>query len=175
MNKDRLVTLCLIIFVAAASRLLPHPVNVTPIAAIALFAGAQFGRGWMAFALPALALLISDAIIGFYAGMWVTYLGFAAIVCIGFALSGKIKPLHVAGASVAGSLAFFLVTNFALWAPHDLYPKSLDGIVQSYVAGLPFLKNSLLGDLFYNALIFGGFALAERKYARLKAAPAPQG
>ena len=42
MNKERLITLTLMILAAAASRLLPHPYNFPPVAAIALFSGAQF-------------------------------------------------------------------------------------------------------------------------------------
>jgi hypothetical protein len=168
MNKDRLITLSLIILAAAASRLLPHPENVAPIAAIALFAGAKFENKALAFAVPALAMLLSDAFIGFYSGMWVTYMAFAAIVCIGFLLRRKQDFSRVALATVAGSVLFFLVTNFALWSSHGLYPQTLDGIMQSYTAALPFFRNSLLGDAFYTALLFGGFALAERRFSRLQ-------
>lgn len=168
MNKERLLTLSLIILAAAASRLLPHPVNVTPIAALGLFAGAQFERKWLAFAVPFAALLLSDLVIGFYPQMWITYLAFAAIVCIGFTLHGRVRPLPVIGASLAGSVVFFVVTNFSLWLPYDLYPKTWEGVVQGYVAGWPYFSHTLLGDLFYAALLFGSFALAERKYTWLR-------
>lgn len=168
MNKERLITLSLIILAAAASRILPHPVNVTPIAALGLFAGAQFERKWLAFAVPLLALFLSDIVIGFYPQMWITYLAFVAIVFIGFRLRGHIRPLPVIGASLASSVSFFLVTNFSLWLPYDLYPKTFEGIVQGYVAGWPYFSHTLLGDLFYVTLLFGGFALAERKYAWLR-------
>ena len=168
MNKERLVTLTLIILAAATSRILPHPDNVAPIAAIALFAGAHFERKWQAFALPIAAMLASDSIIGFYDAMWVTYIGFAAVVCIGFLLRQNKSFLRVLGATIGGSVAFFLISNFALWAHHDLYPHTLEGVMESYAMALPFFRNSLIGDLFYTGLLFGGFALAERKFTPLR-------
>jgi hypothetical protein len=169
MPKERLITLLAIILAAAMSRVMPHPVNVAPITAIALFAGAHFSDRRLAFGVPLMAMLASDVMIGFYSGMWVTYLAFALTVCIGMKLKGRVRPMPVAAASVAGSVLFFLVTNFALWPGHTLYPHTLEGIVQSYAAALPFFQNSLLGDLFYTTLLFGGFALAERRFAPLKA------
>lgn len=168
MNKERLITLSLIILAASASRLLPHPVNVTPIAALALFAGAQFERKWLAFAVPLLALFLSDIVIGFYSQMWVTYAAFAAVALIGFRLRGHVRPLPVIGATLAGSVAFFLISNCALVMHGELYPATWEGMMASYAAALPFFRHTLLGDLFYAALLFGGFALAERKYAWLR-------
>lgn len=168
MNKERLITLSAIVLVAAASRLLPHPANVAPITALALFAGAHFERRWLAFAVPLSAMFLSDIFIGFYDQMWVTYIAFSAVVCIGFALRGRVRALPVVGAALGSSVLFFLVTNFSLWLPYDLYPKTAEGIVAGYVAALPFFAHTLLGDLFYTVLLFGGFAVAERKYVWLR-------
>jgi hypothetical protein len=169
MNKDRLITLTMIILAAAVSRILPHPDNVAPIAAMALFGAAQFERKWLAFAVPLLALLISDAFIGFYEHMYVTYVGFIAVTCIGLLLRGHVKPLPVVGATLGASVAFFLITNCALWIHYDLYPKTLEGVTTGYIAALPLFRNTVIGDLFYSALLFGGFALAERRYLWLRA------
>lgn len=169
MNKERVITLTLIILAAAASRILPHPVNVTPIAAIALFAGAHFTSKLLAFIVPIVAMIISDAIIGFYPQLWVTYIAFAGVVAVGFWLRNRKNITNVAVATVSGSVLFFLVTNFPLWSHYNMYPHTLDGIVQSYTMALPFFRNSLAGDLFYSALLFGGFALAERKFTALQA------
>jgi hypothetical protein len=171
MNKERLAVLTVMILAAAASRLLPHPENVAPIAAIALFAGAQFERKWLAFAVPVAAMLMSDLFIGFYEGMWVTYLGFAVIVCLGFALRGSKGIIPVASATLTGSVFFFLISNCVFLIDHGLYPQTVDGMMQAYTAALPFFRNSLFGDAFYSALLFGGFALAQRKYEWLKVRP----
>src|SRR5215469_7957452 len=64
MNK-RVITLSVIIAVAALCRLLPHPPNVTPIGALALFAGAHFRDRRIAFLLPIAAMFFSDLVIGF--------------------------------------------------------------------------------------------------------------
>ncbi len=170
MNKERLLTLSLIVLVATASRLLPHAPNFTPIAAIALFAGARFEHKWQAFAVPFAALLLSDAVIGFYEWqqMLATYTGFAAVVCLGFLIRGKDSFLPIAAATLNGAVLFFLITNCSLWIHPGLYPATLDGVMQGYVAGIPFFSNTLLSDIFYSLLLFGGFALAERKYPRLR-------
>lgn len=171
MNKERFITLTLIVLAAAASRLLPHPTNVAPITALALFGGAYFERKWMAFAVPLFAMFLSDALIGFHESMAVVYLAFCVVVLFGFALRRYIHFASVLGASLAGSITFFLITNFALWLPYDLYPHTAEGVMQSYIAALPFFQNTLLGDLFYSALLFGGFAMAERHYPLLRVRP----
>jgi len=162
MKKQRLITLSLFVLVAAASRLLPHEPNFTPIAAIALFAGANYSSRWLAFAVPIAALLIGDAILGFYPGMWINYLAFAAVVCVGFALRGRQKLLLVFSASIFGALVFFTISNFSAWATGQLYPMTWNGLMQCFAAGVPMFRNTLLSDLFYTVLLFGGYALAER-------------
>jgi hypothetical protein len=76
----------------------------------------------------------------------------------------------VAAGILAGSTLFFLVTNFACWAGYGLYPHTLEGVVQSYVAALPFYRWTLLGDACYATVLFGGLALAERRYPALRPA-----
>ncbi|MBY0408093.1 MAG: hypothetical protein K2Q01_10410 [Rickettsiales bacterium] len=167
MNKQRLLALSMVILAAAASRLLPHPQNVAPIAAIALFAGSKFERKWLAFTVPATALLLSDAVIGFYERMWVVYAAFAVVVCMGFLLRSRENTPAVLLASLSASVAFFLITNLSLLGGH-IYPAGMEGVVASYTAGLPFFQNTLLGDLFYSAVLFGGFALAEKRFTPLR-------
>lgn len=172
MNTPRLMTLSLMILAAAASRLIPHLPNFTPVAAMALFAGAEFERKWHAFVVPFAALLLSDAVLGFYglSEMAATYAGFAAVVCIGFAVRRHPQFVPIACATLAGALAFFLITNCALLVNPGLYPHNLQGLMEGYIAGLPFFRNTLASDILYSAVLFGGLALAERKYAWLKIA-----
>ena len=148
---------------AAAMRLVPHPSNFTPIGALALFAGAQFENKRWAFMVPLVAMFLSDMVIGFHSGMPVIYAAFAAIVCMGFWLKEKKTPLRVTTASLAAATFFFVVSNFAVWASDGLYPLTLQGLVTCYIAAIPFFQNWLAGTLFYTALLFDGFALAERK------------
>jgi hypothetical protein len=161
--KPRAVLLLAIVFSAAALRLLPHPSNFTPIGALALFAGAHFDDKRWAFIVPLAAMLLSDILIGFHSGMPIIYAAFAAIVCMGFLLKQKKTALRVTGASLAAATFFFVVSNFAVWAIDGLYPMTFQGLVTCYVAAIPFFANTLGGNLFYSAVLFGGFALAERK------------
>lgn len=161
-NHARLGALLTAILIAAALRLVPHPPNFTPIGAMALFGGAYFGRRALAFAAPLGAMLLSDAILGFHSGMAYVYGSVALIVLIGWAVAKRITPLAIAGAAIASSVLFFAITNFGTWATGELYPPTLAGLEACFVAAIPFFQNTLAGDLFFAALLFGGFALLER-------------
>jgi hypothetical protein len=169
MLKPRLVALILVVLAAALTRLIPHPPNMTAIAAIALFGGAYFSDKWLAFLVPLTALFVSDlALGGFYRGMEVVYLSFALIVCIGLWLQKRRTVLPVAGAALASSVLFFVLTNFGVWASSGFYPATLDGLIACYTAALPFFTNTVMGDLFYTALLFGGFVLLESRFTVLQ-------
>jgi hypothetical protein len=168
MLKPRLIALLSIVLAAAALRLLPHPPNLTPIAAVALFGGAYFQDRRLAFAAPLGPLLLSDLVLGFYPGMPVVYLSFTLVVPLGLWLRPRRRPVPIAGAALCGSLLFFVLTNFGVWAASGLYPMTLSGLTECYVAALPFCRNEILGDLCYALLLFGGFALLERLFAALR-------
>ncbi len=159
-----------IIVFAAVMRLVPHYPNFTPIAAIALFGGAHFSRRSLAFAIPLAALFISDLFLGFHNMMIPVYIGFALIVLLGRLMHGNIKVPYVIGGALGGSLVFFLITNFAVWASTPYYPSTLQGLVTCYTMAIPFLHAAVLGDLFYNAVFFGGFYLIQQYYPAVKTA-----
>jgi hypothetical protein len=160
--NPRLVSLIFMVLVLAAFRLIPHPPNVTPIAAMALFAGAQFGSRTAAFMLPLVALLLSDIILGFYSSMVFVYTAFMITVVIGFWLKHRVTPVRVLSAALVSSVLFFLVTNYGAWLTLDMYPKTPEGLLSAYVAGIPFFRNSVFGDLGYTMMVFGAFYLVER-------------
>ena len=172
-NKARILALLIAIATAAAMRLLPHPPNFSPIAAMALFSGAYMPRRALSFAAPFGALLISDALLGgFYPGMNFVYLSFALTVLIGWAVARRKTVLTIAGAALASSILFFVLTNFGMWLFSGIYPRTWEGLVACYVAAIPFFQNTVAGDLFFTALLFGGFAIAERLIPSLRQ-PAP--
>jgi hypothetical protein len=156
------------IVASALTRLLPHPPNFAPITAMALFAGAHIQHPLLAFAVPISAMILSDMGLelmtgwGFYSGMWIVYGTFILITVLGRIVRNRIHVVSVFTATMAGSTVFFLLTNFGVWFGSSLYPKTLDGLAACYSAALPFFQNSVLGDLFFSAVLFGGFALAER-------------
>lgn len=177
MTPARTIGLIAVILAAAASRLLPHPPNFTPIAALALFGGASFTDRHLAFLIPLAAMLLSDVILGFHALMPVVYGSFGLIVLIGMWLRRRRRaPLAILGAAFTGSITFFVLTNFGVWALGSMYPRTVGGLIAAYVAAIPFFRNTLLGDLFYVAVLFGGFALPEERFPALREVPgSPQG
>jgi len=151
-----------LVLLAAALRILPHPWNFTPIGAMALFSGSVFRDKWQKFLFPLVALFAGDVVVGFHKLMFVVYLSFMVSVVLGIWIGENRKPLRIAGATLFGAIQFFLITNFAIWTTYTTYPKTLAGLVACYVAAVPFFWNTLAGDVFYTALLFGGYALAER-------------
>jgi hypothetical protein len=165
--KTRLLTLSLMIFAIAMFRILPHPPNLSPVAAMALFGGAYFADKRVAFLVPFLALLFSDLLLGLHDTMLYVYGGFALTVGIGFWVRNRLSAGRIAIAAVASSVLFFIITNFGVWLTSALYPMTFDGLVQAYVAAIPFFQNSLLGNLVFTTVLFGGFALLQRNVATL--------
>jgi hypothetical protein len=173
-NK-RLLTLSVIVLSAAMARVLPHPPNVTPIAAMALFGGAYLFNRKLAFLLPLSAMFLSD--LGLWAlgqvplpgqqSVWV-YVSFSLTVCLGFLLRQQRRVLPIASATLAGAVLFYLVTNFGVWATGALYPRTVAGLAACYSAAIPFFRNMLLGDAWYAALLFGGFTLVEKWFPVLR-------
>jgi len=172
----RFVTLVGIVVAATAMRLVPHPPNVTPIAAIALFGGAHFASKRAALAVPLLAMCLSDLLLGFgvHRVMPFVYGSFALSVVLGRLIGDRRSTLAVGGAAVTGSVLFFVITNFGMWLFSGFYPRTLGGLEACYVAAIPFFQNTLGGDLFYATLMFGGFRLAEHLAPRLREGRAPQ-
>jgi hypothetical protein len=168
MLKPRFLVLASMILAAAASRLIPHPPNMTSLTAVALFGGAYFSDRRLAFLVPLSALFFSDLILGFYHHMEVVYLSFALIVAIGLWLQKRRTVLPIAGAALVSSVLFFVLTNFGVWAFDAFYPKTLEGLIACYVAAIPFFRNTLIGDLLYTAVLFGGFAMFERLLPALR-------
>jgi hypothetical protein len=157
------------ILVAAVLRLVPHPPNFTPVGAMALFSGAYLGRRALAFAAPLGALLLSDLILGFYSGMIVQYFAVALVVLLGIAALQRPSALRIGAAAFASSVLFFVITNIGVWALSGMYPHTVLGLQGCFVAAIPFFQNTVAGDLFYAALLFGGFALLERTMPSLRA------
>jgi hypothetical protein len=154
-----------------AGQLLPHERNVTPVRAAALFSGATLASPAAALLVPLGAYLAGGAAVGALRGDWsyafhalapAVYGSVALCVLLGFALRRRRRVLGVAAGTVAGSLLFFAITNFAVWWALGTYPPTAAGLALCYAAGLPFLLNGLVGDAAYALLLFGGLAVAER-------------
>lgn len=147
------------VFLGAAARLLPHPWNFTPMMAIGLFAGYQARKTSTGILAALLALVISDAVMGFYPGFWYVYAATLVPVMLGRQIRNRSGAGAIGAAALASSLSFFLITNFMFWAASGWYPHTLAGLSASYVAGIPFYANQALGDALYTIAIFGGYAV----------------
>lgn len=165
--SPRFLLLTGMILIAAIVRLLPHPPNFAPIAAMALFGGAYFNRKVFAFAIPLAALFLTDLFLGFHNTMWAVYLSFVVIVGLGMVILKKKSVVKIILASVSASVLFFVVTNFAFWATDTLYPTTLTGLAACYTAAIPFFHNTVIGDLFFTGAMFGLFELAKVKFPQL--------
>jgi predicted Co/Zn/Cd cation transporter (cation efflux family) len=166
--RAKLFTISAIIFALAMFRLLPHLPNVSPVAAMALFGGAYYADKRMAFLVPFLALFLSDLVLGLHNSMIFVYAGFALTVAIGFLLKGRVTITNTAFATVISSVLFFLLTNLGAWMTSGLYARSAEGLMQAYVAGIPFFQNSLLGNVVFVAVIFGGYHLLQKNVSSLR-------
>ncbi len=152
-----------IIFVVlgVALRFAPHFPNFAPITAMALFGGIYLNKKY-ALLFPIIAMLISDYFIGFYdiklmAGV---YLSFILVGLIGLFVKKHKNIGTIIGSTLLGSVLFFVITNFAVWAFYSWYPHTLAGLGQCFTMAIPFFRGTLMGDLFYVAILFGVYELA---------------
>ena len=156
----------LLIALDVTARLVLHLPNVSPVAASALFAGVMLRHRSLAVAVPLAAMAIADTFTGFYD--WrVMAVVYAATMLPAFAgMLARTRAFRVViPTMLACSLIFFVSTNFAVWAFSGLYSLDMAGLIQCYVAALPFLKYTLIGDLLWTTAMFGGAALAPRAIA----------
>jgi hypothetical protein len=146
----------IIILAAAASRLVKHPFNFTPIIAMSIFGGCYLKKYW-GLLIPLGAMLIGDYFIGFYdlPVMLSVYVGVAIAYFLGMGIGSKRKWLKIIGFSILSSVIFFIITNLAVWFFFDWYSHDLKGLLSCFTLALPFFKNSIVGDLFYSVAFFG--------------------
>lgn len=155
----------LFVIAAVAVRFMPHPLAFTPVGAALLYFGASAPRKRMW--IPLVLLAASDVILtkltyGYplTADHFVTWAWYAAIILFGGVLRDNVRPLRLVGASLATSVSFFAVSNLAVWAVWDMYPKTFNGLVTCYLAGVPFFRHEVISDLLFVAVFFGAAALA---------------
>ncbi|NIM47622.1 MAG: hypothetical protein GTN40_05725 [Candidatus Aenigmarchaeota archaeon] len=148
------------IITAVILRILPHAPNFAPIAAMALFGGTYLNKKY-ALLVPLAAMFISDYFIGFYDlklefTVWGSFL---LVGLIGLWLRKHKNLRNIIGATLLGSVLFFIVTNFTVWAFSSWYPRTIQGLVQCYIMAIPFFRNTILGDLFYVGILFGSYEI----------------
>ncbi len=158
----------LFVVMSVLLRVLPHPWNFAPVIGIGLFCGAYLPKRW-AIAVPVLAMAVGDLVLGWVP---VNLFGWAAVAlagALGLLIGRKRSSVVVAGASLAGSTLFFLISNFGVWAlgcGQGWYGPNLSGLLTCYAVGIPFYRNSILGDMLYTGVLFGSYELSTRWIAQ---------
>jgi len=177
-QKIKIFTLTAIIFAAAFTRIIPHMPNFSPMEAITLFAAAHFARRWQVFVIPFAAMWLSSLFIDnviyaanhphfvwMYPGFHWQYLGYGLIALLGLGLFNRaVNFTRVAIGALGASFIFFLVSNFGVWVAGTLYAHNVAGLLACYIAAIPFYTGTILGSAFYSLVLFGGYALLERRF-----------
>ena len=187
MKKLNLQTgvLSIIILLAAFTRIMPHPPNFSPMAAIGLFGAAHFAKKWQAFFIPLIGIWVSDLVINnyvysssssnfvwFYSGFYWQYISYILIIFAGlFIFNRGISLTKMFGGMISSSGIFFLVSNFGVWTGGTMYPKNFGGLITCYAAGVPFIHNTIISDVLFTTVLFGTYYLLQVEYSSLKIKP----
>jgi len=177
--------LSIIILLAAFTRIMPHPPNFSPMAAIGLFGAAHFAKKWQAFFIPLIGIWVSDLVINnyvysssssnfvwFYSGFYWQYISYILIIFAGlFIFNRGISLTKTFGGMISSSGIFFLVSNFGVWAGGTMYPKNFGGLITCYAAGVPFIHNTIISDVLFTTVLFGTYYLLQVEYSSLKIKP----
>ena len=150
----------LIILAGTSSRLIPHAANFSPLAAIALFSGAYLSRRY-SWSIPLAIYILSDVLLGFHKVSLFCWASIVIIAVLGQRLQKKRNILNIAGYSLLSAVLFFLITNFGVWAM-GFYPRTLAGLGQSFLMGIPFFRISLAANLIFSLVIFGIYEFLDR-------------
>ena len=177
----RFSVLTALILLAAFSRMIPHPANFSPLGAIALFGAAHFSKKWQVLLIPIAATWLSDLFINnviyaqyypsftwFYDGFYWQYLSYLVIALMAIPLFKKVSKERILIGTLGSTIIFFLISNVGCWVGNSFYPQNFMGLTTCYAAGIPFLKGTMLGDIFYSLILFGSFAFAQYKLPALK-------
>ena len=184
MKKLNLQTgiISIIILLAAFTRIMPHPPNFSPMAAIGLFGAAHFAKKWQAFLIPLIGIWISDLVINnfvysshssnfvwFYGGFYWQYISYVFIIFAGLFIFNKgISVTNTLGGMVSSSGIFFLFSNFGVWAGGAMYTKNISGLITCYASGIPFIHNTIISDALFTTVLFGTYYLLQTEYSYLK-------
>ena len=167
--KKNIIPIGLILILALA-RLIPHPPNFTPIIAVAIMSGYFFKNINLSFLVLIVVMLLSDLFIGFYENIIFVYTSLILITFIFYKINNKINYKNLFICGFAGSLVFFAISNFGVWALGSLgpdnipYEKNLDGLIRCYLLAIPFFTNTLISTLLFSYTAFSANLLLKKKF-----------
>ena len=162
-----------LILILAFARLIPHPWNFTPVIAVAILSGYFFKNIYLSFSILLISMLIADVFLGFYENMIFVYISLLLIAFVFFKISKKINFKNLFIYSFAGSLIFFVISNFGVWilgspgVDNLPYDKNLNGLIECYILAIPFFGNTFISTVIFSyPAIFIYRSLAARSSAR---------
>lgn len=160
------------VLVAVAVRFMPHPMAFTPVGAALLYFGARAPRRrmWIPLALLAASDVVLTTLFYRYPFSWdhfVTWAWYAGMIWLGWTIKRDSGAVRILGTALLGSVSFFLVSNFAVWAAWAMYPRTVAGLMTCYFAALPFFRHSVIGDLLFTAVMFGAPVLLQALAGKL--------
>jgi hypothetical protein len=165
-----LAYLFVVLAIVCHIRWIALPFSFTPVFAALLYFGARMPRRQMW--LPLVMLAASDVYLtrvayGYPLGVdqVVVWAFYAALILLGGVAIKGFSPLRIGAASLACSVSFFLISNFAVWVGGTMYPKTFGGLTACYIAAVPFFRNAVASDLFFSAVFFGIGYLASHRTA----------
>ncbi len=175
------MVLTFLVIILAFSRIIPHMPNFSPLGAVCLFGATHFYRKWQAFLVPIFATWLSDLylnnyiynsrqedFIWFYQGFHWQYISYFFIASLGLILfKKKINPVRLFSGAIGASIIFFLISNLGVWVSGGLYSKNIYGLINCYTAGIPFIKGTIIGNLFYAPIIFYSYYFLQIKFSVL--------
>lgn len=153
----------------AITRFLPHPPNFTPVLSVAIFGAAVFSQRFVGILAALAAMALSDIAFGWHSTLPYVYGAMVLGGVIAFTLRNNRSVGRLIAVTLSSSILFFIVTNFGVFVSQNLYPRTLSGLAACYTMALPFLKNSLAGDLLFTLALFAVYHFLTRK--QLVAAP----
>jgi hypothetical protein len=151
----------LLIITGILLRFMPHAPNVNPVAAIALFGAVYLPTKRLVLIVPLSLMIISDLFLGLHDIIVFTWTSTLLISLLGLAFKKSNKTMAILGGSLTGSIVFFIITNFGVWAS-GWYPQTPAGLIECFIAGIPFFRNYLASTLVYSCAFFGIYELSAR-------------
>jgi len=144
-----------LVLILALGRLIPHPPNFTPVIAVAILSGFFFKNIYLSLGTLLASMLLADAFIGFYNNIVFVYISLILIGSIFYKISKKINFKNLFAYGLGSSVIFFIISNFGVWAlgspgiNNVPYERSLDGLIQCYIAAIPFFGNTFLSTIIF--------------------------
>jgi hypothetical protein len=153
MKKDFLM-LTVLVLIGLFSRLLPHDWNFTAIGAISILAGLLISNKYLKFAVPLAAMVLSDIVIGFHNTIFFVYVGFILMTVVATFFSDAKIFQKVFLVPMVSSLVFFFVSNFGVWFVDTMYTKSISGLMECFMMGIPFYQSQFTADMILTPVLF---------------------